>query len=250
MKRLRMISDGALERLRQSAREAWRRQDYPEYFRIMEQASRQDPANPKILLEMGAAYGTRYEYADAERCYEKAIRVSPARNDTLVMAGTQARVFDRYEMARHYFERAVNEPRVSGDTCVKLAEIYERFRLLDEAAELVDRALRLSPGNALACVVGARLDRLSGRLESAEKRLRPLLLKSDRDTWSTRVRGWYELGAIVDAQGRYDEAMAGFLEAKSMILPNATQFIAAQKLVHTRLKTVAERLNAETVGRW
>jgi hypothetical protein len=75
-------------------------------------------------------------------------------------------------------------------------------------------------------------------------------LKSERDTWSTRIRGWYELGAVLDAQGRYDEAMAAFLEAKSMILPNAVQFIAAQKAVHSRLKTVAERLNAETLRRW
>jgi tetratricopeptide (TPR) repeat protein len=165
MKRLRMISDAALARLRQNAAEAWRRQNYSEYFRIMENASRQDPANSAILLDMGAAYGARYEYAAAERCFEKAVRVSPARSDVLVMAGTQCRGFDRYEMARHYFERAIKEPKVSPDTFVKLAEIYERFRLLEDASELVERALRLSPGNPLATLVGARLDRLSGRLE-------------------------------------------------------------------------------------
>jgi tetratricopeptide (TPR) repeat protein len=236
--------------MRQGALEAWRRQDYPEYFRIMEQASRQDPANPALLLDMGAAYGVRYDYAAAARCFDKAVRVSPARNDALVMAGTQCRGFDRYEMARTYFEQAVKEPGASPDTYVKLAEIYERFRLLEEASGLVDQALRLNPAGALARLVGARLDRLSGRTEAAERRLRPLLAQSDRDSWSTRIRGWYELGAVLDAQGRYDEAMAAFLEAKAMILPNAANYIAAQKLVHSRLKIVAEKLNAQTVGRW
>ncbi len=250
MKRLRMISDGALARIRQGALEAWRRQDYPEYFRIMEQASRQDPANSSLLLDLGAAYGMRYDYAEAQRCFDKAVRVSLARSDALVMAGTQSRGFDRYEMARIYLERAVKEPGAVPDTYVKLAEIYERFRLLDEASGLVDQALRLNPASALARLVGARLDRLSGRLEEAERRLRPLLSQSDRDSWSTRIRGWYELGTVLDAQGRFDEAMAAFLEAKSMILPNAAQYIAAQKLVHSRLKIVTEKLSPETVGRW
>ncbi len=231
MKRLRMISDGALARMRQGALEAWRRQDYPEYFRIMEQACRQDPANSAILLDMGAAYGMRYDYPAAERCFDKAVRVSPARNDTLVMAGTQCRGFDRYEMARAYFERAVKEPGVAADTYVKLAEIYERFRLLEEASGLVDQALRLNPASALARLVASRLDRLGGRLEAAERRLRPLLSQSDQDSWSTRIRGWYELGTVLDAEGRYDEAMSAFLEAKAMILPNAARYITGQKLV-------------------
>jgi tetratricopeptide (TPR) repeat protein len=250
MKRLKMISDGALGRMRQGALEAWRRQDYPQYFKIMEQASRQDPANPNILLDMGAAYGMRYEYAAAERCFDKAVRVSSTRNNALIMAGTQCRGFDRYEMARTYFERAVQEPGASPDTYVKLAEIYERFRLLREASELVERAMRLDPACALASLVRARLDRLSGRLEEAERRLRPLLSKSGRDTWSTRIRGWYELGAVLDAQGRYEEAMTAFLEAKGMILPNAAQNIAAQKVVHSRLKIAAEKLDAQMVARW
>jgi len=216
----------------------------------MEQASRQDPANSGLLLDMGAAYGMRYDYTAAERCFDKAVRIAPSRNNALVMAGTQCRGFDRYEMARTYFERAVKEPGASLDTYVKLAEIYERFRLLEEACELVDRALRLDPASALASLVRARLDRLSGRREEAERRLRPLLAQSGRDTWSTRIRGWYELGTVLDAQGRYDEAMAAFLEAKTMILPNAAQFIATQKLVQSRLKIVAEKINAEMVARW
>jgi tetratricopeptide (TPR) repeat protein len=250
MKRMRMISEGALSRLRQGALEAWRRQDYPDYFKIMEQASRQDPANSALLLDLGAAYGMRYDYVAAERCFDKAVRVSPVKNNALIMAGTQCRGFDRYEMARHYFERAAKEPGASPDTYVKLAEIYERFRLLEEASDMVARALRLDPACALASLVGARLDRLAGRVEEAERRLRPLLLQSGRDTWSTRIRGWYELGAVLDAQGRFDEAMAAFLEAKTMILPTAAQFIAAQKLVQARLKIVEEKLNAETVARW
>jgi tetratricopeptide (TPR) repeat protein len=245
-----MISDGALPQVYEEALEAWRRQDFQEYFKIMEQACRQNPANVELLVDMGEAYGMRYDYASAERCFEKAVRVAPRREDVLIIAGTRCRGFQRYEMARNYFERAMSEPEPSPDTYVKLAEIYERFRLVDEACGLVDRALRLDPACALASLVRARLDRLSGRLEEAERRLHPLLSKSNRHTWSTRIRGWYELGAVLDAQGRYDEAMVAFLKAKAMILPNAGPCIAKQKLVHSLLEIANKKLNAETMDRW
>jgi len=240
----------ALEKTCQIAMQAWHRQDYTEYFRIMEQAARQYPANVRLLLDLGTSYGRRFDFAAAERCYEKAIRVAPKKGEVLVLAATMCRGLDRYEMTRRYLELATQEPGASGDTFIKLAEVYERFRLLDKAGEMVDRALRLDPANAMASLVRARLDRLSGKKEEAEKRLRPLLLLSGPDTWSTRIRGWYELGMVLDGQGRYDEAMQAFLEAKTMILPNAQQMLAAQKAMHARLKNVTEGLTAEMMGRW
>jgi tetratricopeptide (TPR) repeat protein len=250
MKRQSMISEKAMARIRQSALEAWTRRDYEMYFKVMEQASRQDPANVALLLDLGAGYGVRYEYAAAERCFEKAVRVSGNKANALIMAGTQCRGFDRYEMARHYFERAIKEPKASPDTYVKLAEIYERFRLFGEATAMVERALELDPACALATLVGARLERLSGKVEAAEQRLRPLLAQSTKETWSTRIRGWYELGMVLDLQGRYDEAMAAFLEAKGMILPNAGTYISSQKLVHARLKMAEQTFKPEMVARW
>jgi tetratricopeptide (TPR) repeat protein len=250
MKLQRMNSQRAVARTCQEARMAWHQKDYPQYFKIMERVSRENPGDAGLLLDIAAAYGMRYEYTTAEAWFEKALRVAPSRSQALVLAATQCRGFERYEMARAYFERAIKEPEVSPSTFVKLAEVYERFRMLAEAGELVDKALSLAPGDPLARLVRSRLDRLSGKGEQAERRLRPLLALTDRDSWSTRIRGWYEMGMVLDGQGRYDEAMTAFLEAKKMILPNAAQHIANQKLVHARLKIAEEKLSAEMMGRW
>src|SRR5262249_47690254 len=158
-----------------------------------------------------------------------AVRVAPQRSEALVMAGTHCRNFNQYEMARRFFERAVEQPDATPETLVKLAELYERLRRLDEAGNLVDRALQLDGRCGLALLVRARLSRLAGQVEEAERLLRPILANSDPDTWSTRIRGWYELGATLDRQGRYDEAMAAFLEAKGLIRPSATRFLASQQ---------------------
>lgn len=250
MRRPQLISTGALSRMLQMAQEFWRKRDFGAYFQTMERASKLDPANHHILLDLGLAYGMRYEYAAAEQRLEKAARVAPNRAEALVMAGTHCRNFNQYEMARRFFERAVEQPHVAPDTLIKLAELYERFRQLDKARELVERALRLDEHCALARLVRARLDRLAGRLQEAEKGVRPLLADSSQETWSTRIRGWYELGAILDRQERYNEAMAAFLEAKALIRPNATQFLPLQQSVHQQLKDACADITADVLQRW
>src|SRR6266850_2857388 len=157
MKRPQLISPGSLNRMLQAAQESWGKRDFDAYFETMERASKLDPANHRILLDLGLAYGMRYDYAAAQRCLEKAIRVAPQKAAVLAMAGTHCRNFGRYEMARHYFERAIEGPGASPDSLVKLAELYERFRLMEEAAKLVDRALQLDSGCVLAWLVRARL---------------------------------------------------------------------------------------------
>jgi len=250
MKRPLLVSKGSLNRMLHTAVESWGRQDYQQYFELMERASRLDPANHRILLDLGLAYGMRYDYATATRCFEKAVRVAPRKAEALGMVGTHCRNLGRYEMARHYFELATKQSDASADTFVKLSELYERFRLTEEAADLVERALQLDSGCVLALLVRARLMRLAGRLEEAEKILRPLLAQRDPGTWSTRIRGWYELGAILDRQARYDDAMAAFMEAKEPLRPHAGQFIAAQESVHRHLKEAASNISEEVLGRW
>jgi tetratricopeptide (TPR) repeat protein len=250
MKRQSLISQGSLSRLLKAATESFDRSDYQQCIEILERASRMDPANPVILLELGRVHGMRYDYTAAERHFDKAARLVPRKADMFAMAGVHCRGFGRFEMAKHYFERAVQEQDVSADTFVKLAELYERFRCLEEASELVERALRLDKDCALALLVRARLHRLKGSVDEAEKIVRSLVIKTDPESWSTRIRGWYELGAIFDKQGRYDEAMSAFLEAKAMIRPNAGNFLAGQELVHTRLKEVEKKIPPEMVQRW
>jgi tetratricopeptide (TPR) repeat protein len=250
MKQNREKSAAALTRLLGEAREARERQDFSRSLDLFEQAHRIVPANAAVLLDVGFAHGLLHNYEAADRCFNEAERRSPRKADVLAMAGLHSRNFMRYEMARNYFERATKLPGATPDSFVKLAELYERFRLLEEAAEAVDQALERDPKCALALLVRARLDRLGGKLESAEKLVRSFVTGSDPNTWSTRIRGWYELGAILDRQGRYDEAMAAFHSAKALIRPNAGLFIAGQRMAQERLREAEVNITAAVLARW
>jgi tetratricopeptide (TPR) repeat protein len=249
MKRQRLISKGSLSRLFQDAVEAWRRQDYQETIALLERASRLDPANAIVLLDLGRAYGLRYEFESAERCFEKAIKIAPRKTDALIEAGLRSQAFGNYQMATHYLEQASHEKGVTADVFVTLAELYERGPRANESAALVERALALQPDHATSLLARARLKRHAGSLEEAENSTRELLKKSSCDP-QTRMRAWYELGANLDRQGRFDEAMNAFLEAKAVQRPAAAQPAAILEGIQARVREEEQTITANVLQRW
>ena len=243
------IQEGSLARQLRAAEAAWKRQDFQRSFEILENASRSVPNDPCVLLDLGSAHGLRYDYAEAERWFEKAIRVSGWKTASFVAAGIHCLRFNQYEMARRYFERALKKNGDSTEALVHLAGIYERQHQLDAAAGMVDRALHLNGHCTSALLAQAKLHRMAGRLEEAERVLRSFVTKPDPDT-RTHIHAWYELGRVLDGQGRYDDAMAAFLEGKTLVQPNAAALVAVQQAAQARTKKMAETISPGVLQRW
>jgi len=247
LKRPSLVSKGTLTRLLQAAGESWKRCDFQQAIELMERAHRLDSANPGLLLDLGRLYGLRYDYANAERCFEQAVRIAPKKSQALVVAGRQSREFFNQSMAEIYFRRALEQKDVLPETIIGLAEIYERTRRSEEAADLVARALQLNAACTTALLLRAKLERQAGRMDQAEKILRDIPAKAEP---VLRIRGLYELGAILDRQGRYDEAMTAFLEAKASLRLQADRPMAELKIIRTRIKYVVENVSADTLHHW
>ena len=231
------------------AASAWERQNYQHTFDVLERASRLSPNDPTILLELGNAHGRRYDFAAAEEFFDKAIRVSGWKAEAFLAAGLHCANFRNDEMAERYLNRAVEREKAPGAVLIKLAWIYERQRRPEKAAELVTRILRSDASSLAALFVQARLERLAGHWEKAEKGLRRFLSGSGMDAES-RSRGWYELGGILDVQKRYDEAMAAFLEAKKLLRPFAGHKTAQMQNVQARTMEAERMISADILHRW
>ena len=248
MKRQRFVSQRSLSRLFREAAESWKRQEYQQTIETLERAARLDPANANIHLDLGRAYGLRYNYGEAERCLEKAVRVAARKVETLAEAGRRCQEFGKYDMAQQYFERAAQENGTTADVLVTLAELYERHALLGEATQLAERALKLDGAYPPALLVRARLERLSGRLVEAENRVRALVKGAAGDPWWSHC--WYELGEILDRLARYDEAMEAFLEAKALIRPSVLNHAATLQRIQGRVREMEESISASALERW
>lgn len=233
----------------QEAAEAWKRQEYQHTIETLERATRLDPANARILLDLGRAYGLRYDYAAAERCLEKAVRVAPRRAEALAEAGRRCQEFGSYEMAKRYFERAAEQNGASPGVFVTLAELNERHARLEEADRWVARALASQAEHPAALLTRARLNRLGGKLDNAEAILRSLLATTFEDA-PTRIRAWYELGGVLDRQGRYDDAMTAFLEAKALLRPASAPPLKILQGIQARVREMEETISATVFERW
>ncbi|MGC9944613.1 MAG: sulfotransferase, partial [Verrucomicrobiota bacterium] len=247
LKRNQAILQQSLKRMLNGAEEAWARHDFQQSIELLRRASRLDPSDLKILLKLGQRYGLRYQPAEAERYFEQAVRIAPNKAEMMAIAGRLSAQLSYPQIAERFFRQALMQKDVTADTIARLAELYERLHRAEAASDMVERALLMDNACPLARLIQAKLHRQAGRLAAAEQVLRPILTAGDREM---RVRGWYELGALFDLQGRYGEAMTAFMEAKALLQRDAPPLLANLQLVIQRLKDVQNNVSAEMLARW
>ena len=247
MKRPSLVSQGSLNRILQAAELAWRQKDFQQNIELLERASLLAPSNIGIHLQLGRMYGLRFDYAAAERCFGQAVRVSPRKTEALALAGAHCRDLRNPELGERYLRRAAEQKDATPEMLADLAELYERRRRTTDAAQLIERALQMNPTSPLALLGRARLERQAGHLAMADQILRAFPANADR---LLCVRAGYELGGILDRQGRYDEAMATILKAKSLLKPDSAPWAASLQTIHARLQALAQTFNPEIFKRW
>lgn len=238
-----------MSRLFEEAAEAWRRQDYSRTIDLLERASRAAPANIGIRLDLARALGLRYRFSEAEEHFERAIRLAPGRAEILAEAGRRSLEFGHDEMATGYFERACREQSVPLSARLSLAELRERHSRLDAAAEQIAQAAVAAPDDPRVRVAQARLAKLQGRVAEAEPLLREALASAAGEE-PLRIRAWYELGAVYDRLGRYEEAMTALLEAKAIQRSHAAPFAAQLQITQARVRELGETISAGVLERW
>ncbi len=238
-----------IQRLYREANEAWEQQDYQKSIGLFEQATHKEPFNPLLLLNLARAHGKRYDYPAAEHCIEKAVQISKDRARTLEEAGQVCLEFDNFDMAISCFQRACEKKGVSIGALINLADIYIRDKRLDEAAELIARAAQMDRKDPRVLFQQAVLRRLQGNNPEAESLLRELVAMPKANT-SVRIRAFYELAAILDGQGEYDDAMTALLEAKAILRPHAGPYAATLQHMQGRAKEMEQTITAAVLDRW
>jgi tetratricopeptide (TPR) repeat protein len=239
----------AIERLYREAEQAWANQDYQKGISLIEKATRKEPRNPALVLDLARAYGKRYDYPTAQRYIDKALQISIDRAHTLEEAGRICMEFDNVDLALGYFERASQKKGVSIGVLATLADIYFRDKRIDEAAELVARARQIDRNDPRVLLEQAALTRLRGDTQGAETLLRDLL-KNPSSNPSVPIRASYELASILDGRGQYDEAMAALLEAKALLRPQAGPHAATLAHMQSRAKEMEETIPTAVLDRW
>lgn len=242
-------ANAVIQRLYHEANQAWEQQDYQKSISLFEEATRKEPQNPALLLNLARVHGKRYDYPAAERCLEKAVQISKDRAQTLGDAGQVCLEFDNFDMAVSFFQRASEKKGVAIGPLVNLAEIYIRDKRLDEAAELVARAAQMDRKDSRVVVQDAVLRRLRGNVAEAESLLRDLLTNPGASP-SARIRAYYEIANIKDGEGKYEDAMVALLEAKALMRPHMGPHAATLQHMQGRAREMEQSITTAVMDRW
>jgi len=247
MKQTQTIPAVLAAQMLKAAQKAWQERDLRQSIDILEHARRLDPANGVVLLQLGRYHGMCYNYAAAEKCFAQAVRLATRKTEVMAFAAELSMDFASPHLAERYWGLALKQKDASAEMFARLAEFYERLFQYAEARELLRRALELNGACPAALLIGARLDRHEGRLDDAEKALRKFLSKARREV---RIRGYYELGAVLDRLGRYDEAMAAWREAKELLRADVPPLLPKFETFRSLIKERQAEITAEVMKRW
>ena len=234
------------------AQKAWDAGRHDEAIWYYERALARDPNNPVLLADVARAYALRYRYAEAEKLVERAesLHSKDARlQEMLGRSFVQIQQFDRaIACYRRSLELAPSSPE-QPQTLLELAKMHERLHDLAAARTCVEEALALAPNLEAARYMLANIERRDGNIENAEKLWREIIA-TKKATLRVTADSWYQLAAIHDRAGQYEEAFQDLTQAKKIFMRGAAHYFDdAWTIARNAGKTFAA-ITPEQLERW
>ena len=225
------------------------RYDFEGAVEALQRAHKLDPANDKILVDLGSACAKAYDFAAAQRWFDEAVRVSTTPVPAITAVGHAWLEVRNFEAAQACFERLVQDNQAPLVALIRLSEIYTRRRRLEDAAQIADRALRLYGPEDGVLLARGNVHRQMGQLDLAEKVFHILIARPNADP-SVRAVAGYELAALHDHMGNYDKAMTALLEAKALVRRGAAQPLKIMRQKQAHMKQMQQGASEQAVQRW
>lgn len=195
---------------------AWDAHRFDEAIRYYELALDRDPTNAVLLVDVARAYGLRFRYADAEKLVDRACELHPHDPHLQRMLGRSYEMLNHFDRAIVCYQRALElEPQSTENpqTLFELAKMHERLHDLDASRRCAKESLALAPSWYRVSYQLAILDRRAGNLAAAQNRLRQLI-EDGQASAGVVADSWYQLAAMRDEAGHFDEAYEALTKAK------------------------------------
>jgi tetratricopeptide (TPR) repeat protein len=213
-----------LEELYKQGTEAFERKDFENAERFLQLILDRNPSFADIQNKIGIIYNQTNRLDLAAKAFEKALKLNPGYTEASLNLAITYSDLGMYEKAREVFERASHfteqtnkasessiDPFVKGklaDEHLRIGNIYYELRLLDDAIDEYQKALRLSPNFAdIITHLGIAL-RDKGRYDEAIEQFNRAKLSNPR-----YIPARLHLGITYYSQGFYGLAEEEWREA-------------------------------------
>jgi tetratricopeptide (TPR) repeat protein len=173
------------------------------------------PGVPQLWFECAMADGRELNFDRADESLQRAAEAGAQDVNLLVLIGQEYFRLRRFDRAREMFQRAVAADGDSVHALLSLAAWWERERRLPEAWECVETCLARHPQDPQALYYSAFLLHRQGRNDEAAAALRDLAGRANgKMDLNLKVSTHHLLGVVLDALGKYDDALRSLAQAK------------------------------------
>jgi Flp pilus assembly protein TadD len=174
------------------------------------------PTNPVLLSAIGHCLVRLNRIPEGIAHFDRALALNPADPDTHYRKGWALASAGDQVAARRSYERAIEIRPAYPEALGALAAIAARDGRRDDARNLAGQALAIDPNKPTAIIALAMCDLAERDYAAAEQRLAPMLADAGTTDHSRALALGFHADAL-DAQGRYNEAIAGYA-AKNEVL--------------------------------
>lgn len=230
----------------------WSERRFDEAIWYYERALARDPHNAVLLVDVARAYALRYRYADAEKLINLAEALHAEDAQLQQMLGRSYMMLQQFDRAiaclRRFLELAPTS-RARPSILLELARMHERLHDLGAARQSIDEALALAPEFEEARYTLAVIERRGGDVAAAESLWRQII-DTKKASRGVIADSWYQLAAIYDKDGRFDDAFDALTKAKKIFdHASAPHQHDAGQIARVAGKTFS-KITAEHCQRW
>jgi Flp pilus assembly protein TadD len=215
---------------------------------LYEDAINQGASDPITLGNYGVLLWRLYEFRKGEEAFARV--VEDPRTDTPTLRRVAHCYFEigRFGKAVAVMRVAVaRSPQPDASTTNSLAWVLERDHQIDEARQVAEAAHAIDPSYGPAVRLLAHLDQRAGDYEGAVRRITEQFLRHPSDSdWGLR----YELAAVCDRLGRYDEAWTALCQAKSQLADQSAEQLQYSYHIRRRQWELTQSVTPADLRRW
>jgi tetratricopeptide (TPR) repeat protein len=215
---------------------------------LYEDAVNQGAADPVTLGNYGVLLWRLFEFRKGEAVFSQVVDDPSADTATLRRIAHCFFEVGRFAKAVAVMRVAVaRAPQPDASTTNSLAWVLERDHQIDEARQVADAAHAMDPSYGPAVRLLAHLDLRAGDLERAAQRITEQLRKFPSNSdWGLR----YELAAVRDRLGHYDEAWAALCQAKLQLADKSADELRVSYYIRQRQWELTQSVTPADLRRW
>jgi tetratricopeptide (TPR) repeat protein len=216
---------------------------------LFAEAIRQEPNNVRTYVMAARAHAEKFEFDRMDETHAKLVQRAPRHpgvhhyiGETLSLIKLPARAIESYELAARL-------PGAGPPTWMELASLYELAHRLDEAEELIERAVRAGYELPIVSLVRGRIQRRQNRLEEAKATFQALITRASEDSvWACQA--WSELAQMADREGDFDSAARATERCKRTQKQHEAPHWKASEKVHAQMSELLAAVTRDDFRRW